>query len=104
MKNLIDLDFSDAQAVISIADALDTGRLNSEAPVTTARAIAAVVYGPSHSRANVLAVGDLLDKLGAHVRGHGAYPHARAMTAVEAGVRAHEEQARGVKRIPLVLR
>ena len=95
MKNLIDLDFGDARTVILIAEALDTGHLNPNAPTTTARQVAAVVYGASPSRANVLTTGDLLDKLGAHVRGHGAYPHARAMTAVEAGVRAHEEQARG---------
>ena len=104
MEKLIDLDFRSAQAVISIADALDAGRLNPEAPVTTARAITAAIYGPSLSRANVLAVGDLLDKLGAFGKGHGAAPHARRMADVVDAVRAHEEVARAVQQQPLSLR
>ena len=104
MEKLIDLDFREAQAVIGIADALSTRRLNPDAPVTTARAIAAAIYGPSPSRAVVLTVGDVLDRLGAHVRGHGAFPHARRMADVVAGVEAHEEAARGVQQLPLVLR
>ena len=104
MHKLVGLDFGEAQAVISIADALAAGRLNPDAPVITARAVAAAIYGPSPSRANVLAVGDLLDRLGAFVRGHGAFPHARRVADVVAGVVAHEEAARGAKQIPLVLR
>ena len=104
MQKPIDLDFPDAQAIIAIADALDAGRLNSEAPVTTARAIAAAIYGASHTRANVLAVGDLMDKLGAFGKGHGAAPHARRMADVVDAVRAHEEVARAVQQVPLVLR
>ena len=104
MQKPIDLDFGDAQAIIAVADALDAGRLNPEAPVTTARAIAAAIYGAAPARGHVLAVGDLLDRLGASVRGHGAYPHARVMGSVVAAMRAYEEQARGVERIPLVLR
>ena len=91
MQKPVDLDFGEAQAVIAVADALDTGRLNSEAAVTTARAVAVVVYGPSHSRANVLAMGDLLDRLGAYTKGHGAFPHSRSMNALVVG----GEDARG---------
>ena len=104
MQKPVDLDFPDAQAVIAIADALGARRLNPEAAVTTARAVAVVVYGPSHSRANVLAMGDLLDRLGAYTKGHGAFPHSRSMSALVAGVRTHEAQARAVKQTPLVLR
>ena len=104
VQKLIELDYGEAQAIIRVAEALDSGSLNPDMPVTTARAITAAIYGPSPSRANVLAVGDLLDKLGAFGKGHGAAPHARRMADVVARVRAHEEQARAVKQIPLVLR
>ena len=86
------------------AEALDAGLLNPDMPNITARAVAAVVYGPAHSRANVLALGDLLDKLGAFGRGHGAAPHARRMADVVDAVRAHLESARAVRQLPLTLR
>ncbi len=104
VQKLIELDYGEAQAIIRVAEALDNGGLNPDAPNTTARAVAAVIHGSSPSRADVLATGDLLDKLGAFGKGHGAAPHARRMADVVARVRAHEEQARAVKQIPLVLR
>ena len=104
MEKLIDLDFPSAQAVLLIVSALDNGGLNPDAPNTTARAITAAIYGPSPSRANVLAVGDLLDKLGAFGKGHGAAPHARRMADVVRSVREHEAGARAVKQMPLSLR
>ena len=100
----IDLDFATAQVVVLIADALDDGRLNCGASVTTARAVTAAIHGPHPSRANVLATGDLLDRLGCWCKGHGPYPHARRMADLVAGVKGHEAQARTVKQIPLVLR
>ena len=104
MQPRISLDFAEAQVIISITDALAAGRLNPDAPVTTARAVTAACYGASPNRAVVLTVGDVLTRLGAHVRGHGAFPHARRMADVVAGVEAHEEAARGVQQLPLVLR
>ena len=73
----LDLDFATAQVVILIADALDTGGLNPDAPVITARATAAAIYGANPTRANVLFVGDVLTRLGCWCKGHGPYPHAR---------------------------
>ena len=104
MEKLIDLDFGEAQAVIRIAEALDSGALHSGAPTITARAVAAVVYGPSPSRANVLDAGDLLSRMGVFVRGHGAAPHSRRMADLVQAVRAHSEAARAAKQLPLVLR
>ena len=104
MQTLIDLDFAEAQVVIGLAEALDSGALHPGAPTVTARAVAAVVYGPSPSRANVLDVGDLLSRLGVFVRGHGAAPHSRRMADLVQAVRAHEAQARATKQLPLTLR
>ena len=104
MQKLIDLDFGEAQAVIAISEALNAGRLNPDAPNTTARAVAAAIYGPSPSRANILTLGDLLDRLGCWGKGHGADPHARRMADVVRCVGAHVEAARAVRQIPLVLR
>ena len=104
MEKLIDLDFGEAQVVIAISEALNAGRLNPDAPNTTARAITAACFGPSPNRANVLVVGDLLDKLGAFGKGHGAAPHSRRMADVVGCVQAHVESARAVRQLPLVLR
>ena len=103
MEKLIDLDFGEAQVVIAISEALNAGRLNPDAPNTTARAITAACFGPSSNRANVLVVGDLLDKLGAFGKGHGAAPHSRRMADVVGCVQAHVEGARAVRQAPLVL-
>ena len=100
----LELDFATAQVIVLVADALNDGSLNAEAPTTTARAVTAAIYGAHPSRANVLAVGDVLTRLGSWCKGYGPYPHARRMADLVAGVRAHEEQARGVKQLPLVLR
>ena len=104
MGKLIDLDFAEAQAVISIAEALDSGALHPGAPTITARAVAAAVFGPSPSRAAVLTLGDLLSRMGVFVRGHGAAPHSRRMADLVQAVQAHEGAARAAKQLPLTLR
>ena len=104
MQKPTELDYGEAQAIIRVVAALDSGSLNPDMPVTTARALAAVIHGSSPSRANVLATGDLLDRLGCFGRGRGPAPHSRSMSAVVDAVRAHLESARAVRQLPLVLR
>ena len=104
VQKLIELDYGEAQAIIRVVMALDSGSLNPDMPVTTARAVAAVIHGSSPSRADVLATGDLLNRLGCFGSGRGPAPHSRSMSAVVAAVRAHEEVARAVRQLPLVLR
>ena len=101
---MIDLGYTEAQVVIRIAAALDRGILAESNTLTTARQVAAAIYGGTPTRASTLETGDLLDRLGAGIRGRGPAPHSRSMAAVVTGVRANLETARAVKQIPLTLR
>ena len=93
----IELTHTEATRLLAIKDALDTGRLNADAKVVTAREIAAVLFGAGPSRADVMRVGDLLTRWGCWTRGTGAYPHARSMRALVSAVAELSEQAASVQ-------
>ena len=85
------IDF-EARLVVAIADALEDGGINRNAPTVTARQVTASVGQTGRSAVNDM--GDLLSKLGVFHRMKGPNPYQRPMEDLVTAVAAHEEQAR----------
>ena len=86
------IDF-EARLVVAIADAVEDGGINRNAPIVTARQVAASVGQTGRSAVNDM--GDLLTKLGVFHRMKGPNPYQRPVVELVSAIAAHEEQAPG---------
>ena len=86
------IDF-EARLVVAIADALEDGGINRNAPTVTARQVAAALGQTGRSAVNDM--GDLLTKLGVFHRMKGPNPYQRPVVELVSAIAAHEEQAPG---------
>ena len=89
MVQLIDFE---ARLVVAIADALEDGGINRNAPTVTARQVAAALG--QTGRASVNDMADLLSRLGVFHRMKGPNPYQRPVVELVSAIAAHEEQAR----------
>ena len=96
------MNLQEARLVIGIAEALDDGRLNVEAPTVTASAVADVALGVT-SRATVLDVANILDRLGVFPLGRGPNFYRRALPDLVAAVDRLRDEAQAVIDQPLEL-
>ena len=83
---------SEARLVVAIADALEDGGINRNAPTVTARQVAASVGQTGRPAVNDM--GDLLTKLGVFHRMKGPNPYQRPVVELVSAIAAHEKQAR----------